>query len=145
MTVLLSRSHLLTVKRPARIVYVPEWGVDVRLIQMDLHMRQRFFNLVHDADVKGKAYEADPKNVEKPLFGVGDEPIIGLLLSIVDEDDKPIFELTDGDILRSKGSATINQLYMELIALNTFGAIGDVLESEKKDSETTPNDSSSSA
>jgi hypothetical protein len=145
MAVLLSRSHILSTKLPHEDVEVPEWGGFVRIQAMDLRTRQRFIGLVAQAETDGAAYEADPDNVLKPLLGRGDEPIIGLLLCLVDEDGNPMFQMSDVDEIRNLSSAALSHLYMRFIGLNQFGSVGDhPVEAEKKDSEETTSDSSPS-
>lgn len=145
MAILLSRSQILSAKLPTRTIEVPEWDGMVRVQAMDLNTRDQFLQLLAKVEADERAYKADPTNVLPPMIRSGDEPILGIIFSVVDEDGNRIFEIEDANAIRKLGSATVSAIYVEFLALNQFGSRGDAVETEKKDSETTLSDVSPSA
>ena len=128
MAVLLSRSAILATKLPHRTIEVPEWGGSVRIQQMDLDTRTAFIEALHKAQLDEAAHKADPDKVLPPLVRASDEPILGVIFSVVDEDGNRLFEIEDAPLIRKLGSATISAVYVEFISLNQFGSVGDIEE-----------------
>jgi hypothetical protein len=101
---LLTRDQILSAEdRRSVEVDVPEWGGRVRLAEMTAKQRDSYETAVV------KAREADePLNLRAAY----------VCRCLVDEDDQPLFALSDLEDLSAKAGGVLDRLFLEAVKLN---------------------------
>lgn len=141
MATLLSRSALLSAKLPHRDVPVPEMGSDavVRIQQMSVNTRANYLERIRQHRQAINAYEDDQalpleerKNLAKPQDL--DSGALAVVLSLVDEDGKPMFSEQDIPLLEEWAHNAVTRIYEAIIDLNDYEkSYIAAVETEKKD------------
>ena len=105
---LLSREQVLAAEDvKCRDVEVPEWGGTVRVRVMSGAQRDRYEQMVEDQR-SGK--KVDVRGLTVAL----------VILTLVDEEGKPLFTLADLDAVNAKNAAVINRLFRVAQELNAL-------------------------
>lgn len=125
------RDQLLGQKPRTKVLSVPGFATPIRIQEMTVARRLRFFELLRDNIKAVTDHENDPEN--NPAVAPIDEALLGFVFSLVDEKDELVLSPDDLDSLSGLPYSAVQSIYLEAMALSHVSASIEEIELEKKD------------
>jgi len=125
------KDQILGQKARTTTINVPGWPVPVRLQEMTVARKLAFYQIMSDNLKAVNDYKADPE--KHPKAELLDEALLGVIFSIVDENDELVFSPDDMDHFQNVAYDAIREIYMTILDRNSWANEAEEIEAEKKD------------
>ena len=148
---LLSKAQIFEQKPLTLDVDVVEWGGTVRIKAPTLRDNMRLMDIYQVREREIEDYEADQRLPEDERKGLTkmeryDDTLLQILVSIVDENNEPMFDpVEDYDRVLGLSMTSVAAIYTHIVTLRTPMKAVESVETLKKTSARTKNGGSSSA
>lgn len=124
------REQILGQKAKTKEVSVPGWDMPIRVQEMTVGRKLRFFDILRENAIAVKAYEDDPK--ANPFVKPIDEAMLGFIFSVVDENNELALKPEDIDALDDLPYYVIQAVYLQALEIGHLSGQLKEIEAEKK-------------